>query len=189
MLVIKRLTPDLARNLPLLSGDCFISDETVVRITRTGFQLSYLPLKETRRCSYPAPACADPVFLAEDLYSDFFAAYQSGQYAGAVAATQHESGWAEILDLRVDVSFRRQGIGRMLLSSCDQFARRKGLHGLRLTCPDSHSLLCQFLEHTGFTLQGMDRYALAFAPGEREKPRTKRVCQLSFYRPLNTIDE
>ena len=42
--------------------------------------------------------------------------------------------------------------------------------------------MCQFCEHEGFSLQGMDRMALALTEQERMKPLAQRSCELIFYK-------
>ena len=69
-----------------------------------------------------------------------------------------------------------------LIAACERFAERQGMHGLRVTASESNPVLCQFLQHNGFELQGLNRRALIHTPEEREKPLMRRACALYFYR-------
>ena len=72
---------------------------------------------------------------------------------------------------------------RILMLFCEDVSLHRGMRGLKMIVPDSNPAACQFCEHCGFTLQGIDRYALLSAPSERDKPAAARACALLFYRP------
>lgn len=184
MLIVKRITSETLHLIRPLTDKCLVSEEARLRINALGFQLSYMPLPRTEWRSFPPVDYADPIIITQDEGSAFYGAFKAEQYAGGAAVTLHPTGWAEILDLRVDAELRRQGIGRELLEKCERFAEKRGLYGLRITCTDTNPQLCQFLEHMGFTLQGVDRMALAMTPQERGKPISRRACQLTFYRKI-----
>ena len=182
MLIVRRIKPDTLHQVKTLTDTQLVTEEAVLRIGRMGLQLSYSPLVKAEWRAFPPAGYADPAFLVQDEGSAFYAAFEGDAYIGCAAVTCHPSGWADILDLRVDASFRRQGAGRMLLDKCAAFAAKRELYGLRAACTDSNPGMCQFLEHEGFTLHGFDQMMLSQSPEERLKPRSRRASLLYFYR-------
>ncbi len=185
MLIVRRIKADQLDQLHPLSDSQLVSEEALLRIGRLGFQLSYTPLPKAEWRAFPPVEYADPLIITQDEGSAFYAAFEDEAYIGCAAVTTLPTGWADILDLRVDAASRRQGAGRMLLEKCEHFARKRSLHGLRIACTDTNPGMCQFCEHTGFELAGLDRLALSQTPEERVKPRSRRACLLYFYRNLD----
>lgn len=182
MLVVRRLRADELALVRPLSETELVTEEACVRISRTGFQLDYRPALKTQWRAFPAVDYADPAILVQDEGSAFYAAFEGEKYIGCAAVTTLPSGWADVIDLRVDPAHRLQGAGRMLMDKCEHFAMRRGLHGLRAASTDGNPLLCRFLEHMGFTLSGLDTMALSRSETERVKPVSKRATLLIFYR-------
>ncbi len=184
MLIVRRLTKALLDTWQPVSAESLAGEEAVLRIGRSGFSLSYMRLPRAEWRSFPMPPAAEPSRLTEEPDAAVFAAYQEGRFVGSAAVRATDRGYGDVLDVRVDASFRRGGVARALLDACERFAEQRGMRALRLCCTDNNPAACQFCEHCGFTLQGMDRSALAYAPSEREKPMALRACQLFFYRPI-----
>lgn len=185
MLIIRRIHADETHLVHPFVDRTLVTEEARLRISRLGFQLDYIPLPSAEWREFPPVDYADPMIITQDEGSAFYAAFQGEQYIGGAAVTTLPNGWADVLELRIDPAHRRQGAGRMLLDKCDHFARKRGLHGLRITCTDTNPALCQFCEHEGFSLEGLDRMALSRSPEERQKPVSRRTCQLFFYRTIS----
>lgn len=184
MLIVRRIRSDQLDKITPLTDKQLVSEEAHLTISRQGFQLGYTPLPRTEWRSFPPVDYADPLIITQDEGSAFYGAFDGERYIGCAAVTTLPNGWADVIDLRVDPASRRQGAGRMLLDKCEAFAAKRGLPGLRIACPDANSELCQFCEHMGFRLQGLDRMALSMSPEERIKPVSRRACLLFFYRTL-----
>ena len=182
MLIVRRIKAETLNQIEPLADSQLVTEEAVLRIGRQGLQLSYMPLPKPEWRSFPAVAYADPSFLVRDEGSAFYGAFEGEKYIGCAAVTVNPNGWADVLDLRVDAAFRRQGAGRMLLDKCASFAEKRGLYGLRAACTDGNPGMCQFLEHEGFGLHGYDQMALSQSPEEKLKPRSRRASLLYFYR-------
>ncbi len=182
MLIVRRIKAETLHQLEALTDSQVVNEEAVLRIGRMGLQLSYMPLPKPEWRSFPAVAYADPSFLVQDEGSAVYAAFEGEKHIGCASVTANPNGWADVLDLRVDAAFRRQGAGRMLLDKCTSFALKRGLYGLRVACTDQNSVMCQFLEHEGFSLCGFDQMALSQSPEERQKPKSRRASLLYFYR-------
>lgn len=182
MLSVRRLTEETLSGVKLLADAVLIGDETMLRIGRYGFELSYLPKQNAEWRSFPVQEeYAAASLLARD-DAAVFAAYTDERAIGTASVVCLSSGWAELCDIRVDASHRRQGAATALIAACERFAERQGMYGLRVTASESNPVLCQFLQHNGFELQGLDRRALIHTPEEREKPLMRRACALYFYR-------
>ncbi len=184
MLTIRRLTPDDLGLIRPFSDRALVGEAVHLKISRLGFQLDYLPMSKAEWRTFLPVEFADPAILTQDEASAFFAAFVDGKYIGCAAVTSHPSGWAEVLDVRVDPSWRRKGVGTALLAKCGFFAEERGLHGLRIAATDMNPALCHLLEQLGFILSGLDRMALTRAPEERVKPLLMRACVLFFYLPI-----
>ena len=74
------------------------------------------------------------------------------------------------------------GAGKAMLGACQAWAESHHTQGLKLITTDQNPGMCQFCEHEGFSLQGMDRMALALTEPERTKPLAQRSCELIFYK-------
>ncbi len=182
MLIVRRIKPETLHQVKELADSQLVTEEALLRIARMGLQLSYAALPKPEWRSYPPVSYADPAFLIEDEASAFYAAFEGEKYIGCAAVTTNPNGWADVLDIRVDAAFRRQGAGRLLLDKCASFALKRGLYGLRVACTDGNPGMCQFLEHEGFSLHGFDQMVLSQSPEEKAKPRSRRSSLLYFYR-------
>ncbi len=184
MLIVRRLTKALLDTWQPVAAESLAGEEAVLRIGRSGFSLGYMSLPRAEWRSFPMMEEAEPARLADDPDAAVFAAYQEGRFVGSAAVRATKRGYGDVLDVRVDAPFRRGGVARALLAACERFAAQREMRALRLCCTDNNPVACQFCEHCGFTLQGLDRSALAYAPSEREKPMARRACMLFFYRPI-----
>ena len=182
MLIVRRIKPETLHLVQSLADTQLVTEEAVLRIGRMGLQLSYGVLLKPEWRVFPPVSYAAPAFLVKDDSSAFYAAFDDDKYIGCAAVTITPNGWADVLDIRVDAAYRRQGAGRMLLDKCASFAQKRDLYGLRVSCTDTNPGMCQFLEHEGFTLHGFDQMVLSQSPDERIKPKSRRASLLYFYR-------
>lgn len=184
MLTIRKLTANDLGELRPFADRALVGEAVHLKISRLGFQLDYLPLTKAEWRTFLPPAFADPAIITRDDASAFFAAFVDGRYVGCAAVTADPAGWAEVIDVRVDPSWRRKGVATALLGQCGFFCEQRGLHGLRVTATDQNPALCRLLEQLGFILSGLDRMALTRDPVERTKPLLMRACLLFFYLPI-----
>lgn len=186
MLTIQRLTMDDLPRVRPISSASLAGEDVLLRVGRMGYSLGYVPLPRAQWRDFPADERADPAAVLSDGRSALFAAFEDGTMIGMAAVRVNASTrWAEVLDLRVEAAHRRQGVARNLLDFCERFAARRGMRGLRLSCADTNPGLCQFCEHSGFTLAGVDTKALAYTDGERDKPLARRAALLTFYKTFS----
>ncbi len=183
-MLIRRLSPDELSLLRPLADASLAGEEALLRIGRTGMTLGYAPLPRAEWRVFPPSGGFDPAALVNGGQSALFAALDGDNFVGLCGVRATPEGWAEVADIRVDASCRRQGYGRTMLESCEACARQWGMAGLRAVCTDTNPVMCQFLEHCGFTLRGMDSMALAYTEAERDKPLLRRAALLFFYRTM-----
>lgn len=87
-----------------------------------------------------------------------YLAYLAGQIAGQIILRRNWNHLAYIEDIAVDVKFRRQGIGKELISRAIDWAKKHGLMGIMLETQDNNVPACKFYESCGFQLRGFDTY-------------------------------
>ena len=185
MLTIKRLTIDDLPTLRPISSASLAGEDVLLRIGRGGFALGYVPLQRAEWRDFPQNPDAAPHAVLSDDRCALFAAFEDGQLVGmASLRTNPATRWAKVTDLRVDAAHRRQGVGRNLLDFCERLALKRSMRGLKVACTDTNPALCQFCEHCGFTLAGVDTKALAYTDSERDKPLSRRAALLTFYKPI-----
>lgn len=182
MLTIRRLTRDLLACLRPIDGASLAGEDVMLRIGRSGFTLGYVPLTRAEWRSFPPDEHFQPEALLGDENSAMFLAFEDDTFVGQAAVSNRSvTGWTDILDLRVEAASRRRGVARALLGAMESFSRKAGMQGLRMAVTDDNTVACQFCQHCGFALQGIDRMALAYTPSQRDKPLARRACQLFFY--------
>lgn len=182
MMIARRIKADGLQQLSPLTDTQLVTEEAVLRIGSFGLEMGFMPLPRPEWRSFLPADYADPAYLVTDEASAVYGVFDAEKHIGIAAVTTTPSGWADVIDLRVDAAFRRQGAGRMLLDKCDSFARKRELHGVRVACTDDNPVMCRFLLHEGFTLCGYDAMVLTRSPQQRLKPKSKRVSLLFFYR-------
>lgn len=179
---VQRITREALPLTGHLSDRVLTGEEVLLKVGRSGFGISYLPLNKAEWRAFPPSEESDPVQLIMDERAAVFAAYEDDRLIGTACVRTGEKGWAEVLDIRVDAPYRRTGAAGMLLDACDRFASVRGMRGLKVEASEANPALCQFCEHKGFVLHGLDRMALVYSATEKTKPLARRACALYFYR-------
>lgn len=181
MLTIVPLRPDNQNHLNQADARFLAGERVQLRVTRMGFLTDYAPLPTAEwRTLKPFPA--DPERLLADPKAGCFLAFVDGQPAGQGIVRLGAHQLCELIDLRVDSRFRRQGAGTQLVLTCAQWAQAKGRAGLRAELTDGQPVACQFLERVGFTLGGVDRLWHAALPEQRQLVPAMRESVLVFYK-------
>ena len=181
MLSVRRITPDSLSLLTPMAEEVLVGEDALIRVTRTGFALSYAPRARAEGRTFPPPADCAPQLVAADKSAALFAAFSDSLAVGYAAVRLHAAGFGDISALQVDATHRRHGFASALMDACEDFARQHNAYGTRVCTSDENPGACQFLEHRGYVLAGLDRMALAAAPQERQKPMMRRACALFFY--------
>jgi ribosomal protein S18 acetylase RimI-like enzyme len=80
-----------------------------------------------------------------------------GQVAAAlIALPRPETGVLQLLDLRVDWDFRRQGLGQSLIYRLIMIAREQGHRAVMAEVPANNAPAAALLHKCGFELSGLD---------------------------------
>ena len=95
---------------------------------------------------------------------------------GAVVALHTPGMWflrrrddlAALWNLRVDPSYRGQGVGRVLFNAAADWARAQGCRQLKIETQDINVVACRFYAAMGARLGAIDRFAYANLPDETE---------------------
>lgn len=182
--MVKRLYADSADVIRDISGAVLCGEDVMIQVGRLGFTLRYVNRENAEWRSF-SPAQTDrPEFLLAQDGAVCFAAFRDDRFVGLLSM-RINAGWAEIVDLRVDASCRRQGVATALITECDRYADRHRLAGLRMAATDDNPVLCRFLQSRGFSPEGIDKLLSSGNPTQRNKPRMLRTVTLYFYRPFS----
>ena len=179
MLYVKKLENGLAA-AQLNADKALVGEDVLVRISRMGFSVSYLPRQSALWRTFPPTERASVLIQAPGTVC--FGAFLDEKLIGVTALRLAPGHWAEVLDIRVDAAYRRMGAGKAMLGACQSWAEKNQACGLKLITTDLNPGMCQFCEHADFRLMGMDRMALAMTEEERGKPLAQRACELMFYK-------
>ena len=174
MLAILPLNEENRAHFNRVDARFLAGDRLRLRMGRNGFATEYSPLSSAEwRTVKPFPADVDA--LLKNPRAACYLALADGQLAGQCVARLGPHRLCELLDIRVDSRFRRQGVGTELLNACVPWGESLGCVGFRAEVADWQSVAAQFLEGAGFTLGGVDRLLhngqpdqLALLPAMRE---------------------
>ncbi len=161
----------------------FLAGEMVqVRVTRKGFLPEYIPLGTAQwRQHPPSPLVNREALRQHDDWACFFA-FLEERFVGQLVAMPEALGLCKLLDIRVDSSHRRQGIGAALLNACEDWALGKDRRGIAAEVSDENPVACQFFQNQGFALGGVDKLRHFADPQQADRPAALRSSVLTFYR-------
>lgn len=178
---IIRMDESNARQLNAIEPRYLVSEVAALRLTRGGFALEYRPLASA---VWSRSGCEDEE--AADFLGrrdrDVFFGYLEGALCGQIAVEESENRLARVADVRVDIPARRKGLGREMLDVAMDWAALHGCEGLVVETQDANPAACQFLEHCGFALGGVDRMRYAGLARTGERPAALPACALFYYK-------
>lgn len=174
------------QDLPWLDSteNQYLDGETlVVRLARGGFALDFRPSKQAQWRS-PSLALQNrppvPALLGEG--GAVFFALEEGAPVGQVVVAGHQHRLARVVDLRVALARRKQGLGRVMMEAAERWAWQQGFVGLYMEVPDDNPGACQFCLRTGFRLGGVDLLRYQGLPGRIGGIDALCETALGFYR-------
>lgn len=85
-----------------------------------------------------------------------FLAFHEEECIGQIRLVKDWNRFAYIENIAVRTSFRKSGVGRMLLNVAETWAQDKSLIGLSLEAQNDNVIACRFYEKEGFVLGGAD---------------------------------
>lgn len=127
-----------------------------------GWRLSERPLRERRVEANRLPA--DLLFTARQIAAGheeglgMVAEHEGGLLAAVLAVPRPEPKVVELLDVRVDYDYRRQGMGTAMVYNVLQLARNMDYRGVRAETRTDNVAAAKFLLRHGFKLAGLDTH-------------------------------
>jgi len=180
MLTILPLNQENRGKFNQVDAHFLAGDRVLLRVTHKGFSLDYtsLPVAEWRTLK---PYPADTEKLISDVNAACYLAFVDGQQAGQCVIRLGSHQLCELVDIRTDSRFRRQGVASHLLNACIEWAQKEGRAGIRIETTDEQPVACQFLENCGFTLGGVDRLWHSALPEQVKRVPATRETVLVYY--------
>jgi streptothricin acetyltransferase len=154
-ITIKDLTAENLNDLGKSDSE-FTIDSRVVPHYANG-KLSYIiqAIPEYKKCYLPEDPKLYRAYVKDADKAGFFV-FSDGELAGQILLRRNWNLYAWIEDIRVDVKFRRRGVGRALVARAERWARNKGYPGIMVETQDTNVKACRFYEDSGFTFEGFD---------------------------------
>lgn len=124
------------------------------------FRLERRPLRE--KLIAPNPMDDDSAFTLKQIVSGMdegiaMVAEHDGQVVALLLAqTRHASGTLDVLDLRVDYDYRRQGVATVLLFQLIEKAKELELRAVHATTLTNNDPAAALMRKLGFELSGID---------------------------------
>ena len=181
---IVRMDENNAHLLNTLDARHLVSEVAALRLARGGFSLEYKPLASSvwRRAAENEQITAEGFLGRRD--RDVFFGYLDGALCGQMVLAQNWNQMALVLDVRVDIPARRKGLGRELMDVAMDWAGLHGMEGVMVETQDANPAACQFLEHCGFTLAGVDCMLYAGLARKSEKASPLLDSGLFYYKMI-----
>lgn len=158
--------PDAAR-LSRLAG-CDFSFEVDAELAEPFDRMRQVPVDAPYRKTYGFDESELSDYLDRP-DAELFVAELDGSPAGYVAVSEGWNRFAVIEDIAVDARHRGRGLARRLMDAAVDWARARGLAGVRLETQSTNVAACRFYDRYGFALAGYDRWLYrGLQPGTRE---------------------
>ena len=155
-MTIERINPDNAKDINKMDGTFSIDARLSLYLEddEIGYKVAKIPKSKKR---YRADEFDEKTYM-DDPDKTIFLAYVDSQIAGQIILRKNWNNYAYIEDIAVDAKFRRQGVGKELISWAKQWARQQNLAGIMLETQNNNVPACKFYERCGFRLAGFDQY-------------------------------
>ena len=160
MISIARMDESTRQHFNQMDSRCLVGERITLSVRPGGFMLSYKPLPKAEWLAFPPYAGMSADGLLKEDNAACYLAFMEGKPAGQMVAFENEYALAVIDDMRVDVRFRRSGIGKVFIETVTEWAIKRGLKGITAQTQDSNPQACQFFEACGMKLGGVDRCLL-----------------------------
>ncbi len=117
------------------------------------YTIEYFPPEQHGEMAFPDEPYDYNEMSAE---TSFIGAYQDGVCIGLAILEKSFYKYLYLSDLKVCASFRKLGVGKMLVERCMEIAKEKKMQGVSLTVQDNNLSACLFYLKTGFRIGGLD---------------------------------
>jgi ribosomal protein S18 acetylase RimI-like enzyme len=150
-----RLTESNIKDAGRCDGTFDIEGEIVLHVTNGEIRYEVVNRPSTTK-QYSAVINYQPYINNPDKAVYF--AYIDKKVAGEVVLEKHWNNYGFVFYIVVDIDFRGQGIGRVLMEKAKDWARGMELAGLMVETQTNNVGACRFYEICGFVLGGFDKY-------------------------------
>ena len=96
----------------------------------------------------------------------FIGAYAEGKLVGLALLLPGDFAYMYLADLEVDLDYREQGVGSLLMQKASEVARKEGYSGIYTYAQDNNVAACLFYLHNGFRIGGFDNELYRHTPQE-----------------------
>ena len=96
----------------------------------------------------------------------FIGAYDNGKLVGLALLLPRDFAYMYLADLEVDLDYRKQGVGSLLMQKASEVARKEGYSGIYTYAQDNNVAACLFYLHNGFRIGGFDNELYRHTPQE-----------------------
>ena len=154
-IIIKDLTAANLIDLGKTNSEFAVDSKIVPCFENNKLSYTIVPVAEYKKYYLPET----PLFYkdyAKDADKTGFFAYIDGELAGQILLRRNWNLYAWVEDIRVDTKYRRQGVGKALLTRGEIWAKEKGYPGMMLETQHTNVKACRFYEKYGFILGGFD---------------------------------
>lgn len=120
-----------------------------------GYKWSYIEeLKDDKDCSMMC--FPQENYNPSESKSTFLGAFDNDKCVGLAVLDDYWFKYMYINDLKVCDSYRRRGIGKLLIDKSMEIAKEKGYKGLYVVGQDNNLAACRFYIKNGFEIGGFD---------------------------------
>ncbi|HSB67171.1 MAG TPA: GNAT family N-acetyltransferase [Anaerolineales bacterium] len=153
---VEELNQRNVKDVNVCDGEFVIDSRLVLSFENNELHYSIIQIPATRKRYHIDDI--DYTTYIDNINRVAYLAYLEGLTVGQIILRKNWNSYAYIEDITVDVHFRKQGIGKELISWAKQWARDRSLRGIMLETQDNNVAACKFYESCGFQLGGFDTY-------------------------------
>ncbi|WP_214760940.1 GNAT family N-acetyltransferase [Exiguobacterium sp. s129] len=110
---------------------------------------------EVKEISFPDDQINWHAYMSQD-NRIVYVAMDVDECVGQIRLVKDWNRFAYIENIAVKMTYRKQGIGKMLLETAERWAKEKELIGLSLEAQNDNLIACRFYRKEGFQLGGVD---------------------------------
>lgn len=154
-ITIQPINPENAKDLNTVDGTFDIDSRLLLTVEGNRISYEIVKTEKSKKRYRVDPIDEEAYILNSDKTA--FLAYVNGRIAGQIILRENWNQTAYIEDIAVDAGFRRQGVGRELISWGIAWTRERKLAGIMLETQDNNVGACLFYARCGFQLGGFDR--------------------------------
>ncbi len=167
-IVLKKLTAAHADDVEAIDGSFHIKSRLSLSSSQNIVDFTVVPAEpRVKRYEHDNPDDLASYIGAETKLA--IIAYNNQRPAGLLLVSENWNGYAIVDSIKVDISHRKAGIGRMLLDAAMEWARSRNLSGIMLETQDNNVDACLFYQRYGFILRGFDTGIYSAIPATHDE--------------------